>query len=60
MSKTNSPEKVFDLRTIEYLLLKGELTQKDYDKYLKSLPDDEGNYAFIEVEGSQEEETPAS
>ncbi len=33
-------EKTFDIRLIERFIHQGELKRVDYDKYLKSLPDD--------------------
>jgi hypothetical protein len=36
-------EKVFDVRTLERALHRGELKPGDYEKYLKSLPDESEN-----------------
>lgn len=39
----------FDLRVLELKIRKGELTQEEYDAFLKKLPNDEGNAEYIEV-----------
>jgi len=57
MGKPENPDRKFDLRTLEFQLNRGELTQKEYDQYLKSVPDDEGNYNEVVV---KEEEEPAN
>jgi hypothetical protein len=38
-------EKTFDVRTIERALHRGSLKKSDYEKQLKSLPDDSENAA---------------
>jgi hypothetical protein len=38
-SSETKPPRTYDVRTIERNIKKGNLTRKDYDKYLKSLPD---------------------
>ncbi|MFH0799702.1 MAG: hypothetical protein V2A66_05930 [Pseudomonadota bacterium] len=50
----------YDLRVIEHRTRKGELDPKEYEAYLKKLPDDEANAEYIEVyeEISVEEPTP--
>ena len=55
MTSQNNPDRNFDLRTLEYLLDRGTITQKEYDAFLKSLPDDEGNFEAVEIP----EEEPA-
>ena len=42
-------EHQFDLRVVERRLAKGQLDPKEYDAFLKSLPDDEANGEWIEV-----------
>lgn len=37
-------EKELDLRLLDRHLAEGKLKQADVDKYLKSLPDEEGKY----------------
>ena len=39
----------YDYRTIDYLIRAGIISQKDYESFLKSLPDNEDNVAYIEV-----------
>lgn len=57
---TKNNEKQFDLRTVERRIAKGEIDPKDYESYLKSLPDDEKNYELRQVyeEPPPEEATP--
>lgn len=35
----SKPQRQFDVRTVERNIKKGNVTRKDYEKYLKSLPD---------------------
>lgn len=56
----NDNEKFFDVRIYERYVKEGEITQKDYDKHVKSLPDvtDKATYLVIDEEeetGEQEE-----
>ncbi len=39
----------FDQRIIEFQIRSGNLSKKDYERYLKSLPNDEDNVDYIEV-----------
>lgn len=39
----------YDYRIIDYLIRSGNVSQKDYDAFLKSLPDSENNASYIEV-----------
>ena len=39
----------YDLRTLEQLLRSETITKKEYDSYLKSLPDSESNAEYIEI-----------
>ena len=50
----------FDLRVVERRIAKGQLDPKEYDSYLKGLPDDEAHADFIDVyeEPPAEEPTP--
>jgi hypothetical protein len=43
MSNKLESERVYDIRILERNIRKGLITRKDVDKYLKSLPDREGN-----------------
>lgn len=56
MPKKDKPEKTFDLRTLDYSLNKGLITQKKYDSYLKDLENDEDNLATIQIKESATEE----
>ena len=38
-SSETKPQRTFDVRTIERNIKKGNITRKDYEKHLKSLPD---------------------
>ena len=47
------PEKYLDRRTRERYLKKGLVSPKEFDQYLKALPNDEGNFelaSFIDDE----------
>lgn len=39
----------YDYRIVDYLIRAGIMSQKDYDSFLKSLPDSENNASYIEV-----------
>ena len=39
----------YELRTLEQLLRSGTITKKEYESYLKSLPDSESNAEYIEI-----------
>jgi len=53
-------ERKFDLRMLERRLSKGELDAKEYEAFLKKLPNDETNAEYIDVceETSEDEPTP--
>lgn len=38
-SPETKPQRINDVRTIERNIKKGNITRKDYEKYLKALPD---------------------
>lgn len=42
-------EQKFDLRVIEQRLRTGEIDQKEYEEFLKKLPDDAKNVDYVEV-----------
>ncbi len=44
------PNIKYDTRLAERFLQNGRLDRKEYEAWLKKLPDDEGNYELIEVE----------
>lgn len=50
MAAKKNDEKLFDLRTLDAFQSRGVLKPADYEKYLKSLPDDEGNYDTVLIE----------
>jgi len=52
-------EKIFDVRTLERALHRGEIKPSEYEKHLKSLPDDSENAAETRP-GDPESETPPS
>jgi len=39
----------YDYRIVHYLIRAGIVTQKDYDAFIKALPDNESNADYIEV-----------
>jgi hypothetical protein len=43
----------FDLRTLEHMLRSGTITKKDYEAYLKKLPNSESNAEYVEIEEEQ-------
>ena len=43
------PLEQYDYRIVDYLIRAGTMNRKDYDSFLKSLPDDENNASYIEV-----------
>lgn len=45
-------DKKMDSRVVDRLLSEGKISTADFDKHLKDLPDEEGNFDFV---GSQEE-----
>ena len=52
-------EKFFDLRIYERYVKEGDITLKDYEKHVKSLPDvsDKARFLIIdEEEGTEEQE----
>jgi len=56
MSAKKTEEKLYDLRTLDNSLNRGEIKATEYDKYLKSLPDDEGNYDLVVIENDASED----
>ncbi len=39
----------YDMRLLEYRFRKGVISKKDYDQFLKSLPDSADNVEYVEV-----------
>jgi len=54
MAAKKNDEKLFDLRTLDAFQSRGVLKPADYEKYLKSLPDDEGNYDTVLIEEDED------
>ena len=46
---TDKAELRFDLRLVEYLTRVGKLDPKEYEAYLKRLPNDEERAEYVEV-----------
>ena len=55
---TRDDLKLYDVRTLERNMRKGLITKKDYEKYLKALPDREANAAISKPDESKEIEYP--
>ena len=53
-------ESKFDLRVIERRLREGTIEQKEYNDYLKKLPDDADNADYTEFYEEAEEKKPTS
>jgi len=47
--------RLFDLRTVERNIKRGLITRKDYERFLKSLPDAAENVAPAETEPAPEQ-----
>ena len=50
------PHMQFDIRTVERNIKKGHVTRKDYEKYLKALPDVSANVAPPEEDTVEDDE----
>lgn len=42
-------EMKYDVRMVEYRLRKGELDTKEYEAFLKHLPNEEANVDYVEI-----------
>ncbi|MEE2670141.1 MAG: hypothetical protein VYA54_00420 [Bdellovibrionota bacterium] len=40
-------DKLMDTRLVDRFIAEGKLTKADYDKYLESIQDDEGNFERV-------------
>ena len=49
MAKSEFDERLFDLRVVEKNLRSGLISRKDYEKYLKSVEDDEKNALEVDT-----------
>jgi hypothetical protein len=47
---------LFDLRTVERNIKRGLITRKEYERFLKSVPDAAGNVAPAETEPAAQQE----
>ncbi len=53
---SNLPDpRILDERLVDRNRLAGKLSEKDYESYLKSLPDEAGNATYIEISPDDEE-----
>ena len=50
-------ERFFDQRTLEINKARGLIRKSDHEKYLKDLPDEEGNYETVLVDEDELTET---
>ena len=48
--------RLFDLRTVERNIKRGLITRKEYERFLKSLPDAAGNVAPAETETAAQQD----
>src|SRR5437868_13711190 len=55
---SRDPLKLYDVRTLERNLRKGLVSKKDYEKYLKALPDREANAVTSRPDESRDPEYP--
>ena len=55
MSVKKNEEKLYDTRTLDNSISRGLIKPTEYDKYLKSLPDDEGNYQLVQIDDEASE-----
>lgn len=60
MAKSEFDERLFDLRVVEKNLRSGLISRKDYDKYLKSIEDDEDNALEVDTYLDSSGYTPRS
>lgn len=52
---TKDDARRFDLRTLDHFIAQGSLKAGDYEKHLKSLPDEEGNYDLCQIDEDSED-----
>jgi hypothetical protein len=53
---TRDESKLYDVRTLERRLRRGIISKKDYEKYLKSLPDASDKMAPVHAEPARRDE----
>lgn len=54
MSVKKNEEKLYDLRTLDTYLSRGLIKPTEVEKYLKNLPDEEGNYQLVQIDDDTE------
>ena len=60
MAKTEFDEILYDRRIVHRNIKDGVISPKDYERYLKSLEDDEDNAVVIETTSDSSGQTPRS
>lgn len=58
MADQENKFKKYDLRTLEYQMNRGEISSKDYEKYLSGLSDDAENMEEVVLKDDDEAENP--
>ena len=53
---TRDESKLYDVRTLERRLRRGLINKKDFEKYLKGLPDATGKIAPPETDGGDDDD----
>ena len=56
MTITRDDPRFWDVRTLERRLRKGQINKKDYEKYLKALPDVDAKKAAIDLDADDEDD----
>ncbi len=56
MTITRDDPRFWDVRTLERRLRRGQLSKKDYEKFLKSLPDVSDKVAPADLDGDDEDD----
>jgi DNA replication protein DnaD len=55
MNPKQNENRLYDVRTLEQYLARGVIKQNDYEKFLKTVPDDEGNLELIKIDEEENE-----
>jgi hypothetical protein len=58
MTITRDDPRFWDVRTLERRLRKGQITKKDYEKHLKSIPDVAEKQAPLELSDDEDDDEP--
>ena len=56
MTITRDDPRFWDVRTLERRLREGQITKKDYEKYLKTIPDVADKQAPIELDDDDDDD----